>query len=263
MKRFAVIGDPIDHSLSPTIHSVGFQAIGLLANYEAIELSKENFVGWWQKNSNLYDGFSVTMPLKELAANVADSLDIAAKDIGVANTMIKVDNQWVGYNTDWLGYLRPLEKVDAINGKRVLILGAGGAAHAAVYSVLQANPLELLVHNRTIEHLNKLRQDFPGLNVLEEIIDLDDIDTVINTTSVGMAELVHESPIDTSLLDSHHVVYESIYKPPQTLLMQEASKRGAVVISGFELLLSQAYEQFQLFTGQSAPQQIMREAIGQ
>jgi shikimate dehydrogenase len=263
MRRFAVIGNPVEHSLSPIIHSAGFAALGISANYTAVQVTEDDFRKWWNSEAAKFDGFSVTMPLKALAYEVADELDHAARNIGVANTMVKRNNRWIGSNTDWLGYSRPLNAVDGLRAKRVLILGAGGAARAAVYAALHSEPLEVLVYNRTVSRLQKLRQDFPGINVITEIDDTEDIDTIINTTSVGMAELVNETPIDVKFLNPDQLVFESIYKPPETVLVQQAKHIGASTISGYELLLAQAYEQFRIFTGRDAPQQVMREAIGQ
>lgn len=266
MKRCIIIGDPIAHSLSPLVHNAGYKALGIddSYHYELQRIKPEELNDFMEalRTSDIR-GVSCTAPHKIAIMRYLDDIDPTARKIGAVNTVVNDNGVLKGYNTDWLGAVLPLEKLVSLQGKRIALLGAGGAARSIVYGVA-GRGADLSIYNRTLDKAQELAQEFGGtaepLNNLEEIKKAD---IIINATSVGMAPHDDATPLPKRFMTSHHIVFDSIYAPYETCLLRDAAAQGAQIIHGSEMLLQQALAQFKLYTGYDAPENAMREALTQ
>ena len=257
-----VIGDPINHSLSPRMHNAGYSARGLPYVMTAARVSTlalpDAIRGMRALNIR---GLAVTMPHKVSLLTALDVVDPTAQAIGAINTVVNVDGVLTGYNTDWLGIQRPLEKRLSLSGCRVAIIGAGGAAQAALYACTMQGAA-VTVFNRTLEKARALAHPLGAQAApLSNETDVGEYEVIINTTPVGMAHNTDHSPIDTSQLSKQHTVFETIYTPRHTRLAQDARERGCEVILGIEMFVEQGAAQFELHTGVTAPKDVMRSAL--
>jgi shikimate dehydrogenase len=263
-KLCMVIGDPVEHSLSPQMHNAGYERLGIDGEYV--------FVGCNVKPEDLGDfvsgiramrikGVSCTRPHKLEIMKHLDEIDEVARKIGAVNTIVNDSGRLTGYNTDWIGVVASLETLTDLQGKRVALLGAGGAARAAAYGVTSKD-VELTIYNRTLEKAQQLAELFGGkarsLNELEEVRSAD---IIINATSVGLSPDEDQTPLPKEFINEQQIVFDTIYTPLETRLMQEAKQQGAQVIPGTEMLLRQGLAQFKLFTGQEAPEEAMRNTL--
>jgi len=206
-------------------------------------------------------GLACTMPHKVSICPLLDELDPVASTIGAVNTVVQDNGKLIGFNTDWLGILRPLEATTSLHIKQVAILGAGGAALAAVYVCVSAGAT-VTIFNRTISNAAPLAQRFDvEVTPLGESSDLERFDVIINTTSVGMSPNTSESPLAEAQLHPHHLVFETIYYPHQTQLLRHATAKGAAILRGLDMFLEQGAAQFELHTGVKAPRETMRNEI--
>ena len=222
-----VLGNPVEHSLSPAIHNAAFQHLGLNYVYLAfrVEQVKEAIQGI-RALVNIR-GFSVTIPHKVTAMAFLDTIDDTAKHIGAINTIVKTDGILAGYNTDALGALQALRQANVpLSGKQVLIVGSGGAARAIAFGIALHEPIA-------------------GITLIG-ILD----DERANLA----ADLRKSSTI-------HLTVMDIVYNPRETRLLREAREAGCTTIPGLEMFLHQAIAQFELWTGQSAPTEVMRKIL--
>lgn len=263
MKLFGVLGDPISHSLSPVMHNAAFKALGMQFEYHAFRVKPENL-----KDAILgayalgFGGVNLTIPLKEKALEIVKATDIA-KQIGAVNT-IDFKEGIVGHNTDGLGAeMALIDKGVEIKGKHVLILGAGGAARAIAFQ-LAKDGASIIIANRTLEraenlakHVRKARAS--GLDDLKQLIQESDI--LINATSVGMFPKTSQTLVTRDMMHSKLVVFDIVYNPVNTLLLQEAKKAGAKTIDGVMMLVYQGAEAFRIWTGRQAPIHVMEKAV--
>ncbi len=266
-KTFAVIGDPIDHSLSPTIHNAAFRELGLDCTYIAYRIPKaELSSGLESLKSIKVTGFNVTIPHKIEMLKYLDDIDEDCKVIGAINTVVNNDGKLKGYNTDLQGFLEPIKKRNLeIKNSNVLLLGAGGAARAIVMSFVKEKAISITIANRTKENAESL-VDFAKKNGIEaKSCTLDKIDPnsgykfIVNATSIGLKD--EPSPIDTSMINQDTVVYDIVYMPMNTNLIKQSKKIGATVIYGYEMLLSQAAKSFEIWHNIKAPYDTMKKAI--
>jgi len=259
-----VIGDPIEHSLSPQIHNAGYEALGIDGDfvYVACKVKIEN-IGDFVKGIRAMQikGVSCTIPHKMEVMSHLDEVDEVAKKIGAVNTIVNDNGVLKGYNTDWIGVVAPLEKVTSLANKTVALIGAGGAARAVAYGVTQRGA-KLTIYNRTIEKARELAKEFGGdarsLDVIEEVKNMD---IIFNATSIGLYPNENESPLTKELITDKHIVFDAIYIPYETKLLRDAKQQGARVIHGMEMLLQQGIEQFKLYTGNDAPEETMRDIL--
>jgi shikimate dehydrogenase len=253
---------PADHTRSPAMHNAAFAALGIDAVYLAFDVQPENLadaiagvraIGVRQ--------LAVSIPHKEAVMALLDEVDATARRIGAVNTVIRRGEKLVGTNTDWIGAVRAIERVVKPSGARAVVLGAGGAARAAVYGLLERGAT-VTVLNRNPDRAKKLVEDL-GAETAGPISALAEIphDILVNTTSVGLAS--DESPLDPSWISPDAVVMDAVYDPPETRLLRDAASRGARTISGKWMLVYQAAEQLQLWTGMDAPIELMAEAFDQ
>ena len=204
-------------------------------------------------------GASVTLPLKETIMPLLDEVDRNAREIGAVNTIVHRDGRLSGYNTDGHGLVRELEEWFGIRGKTFVVLGAGGAARAALFSLLQAGGTPVVV-NRTPERAEALAGRFGCRWVPTAEIGRLQADCLINTTPVGMFPETDRTPLPKWELARFSHVMDIIYNPIETKLAKDAKKAGAKVISGVEMLIYQGAASFEIWTGHKAPVEVMRKA---
>jgi len=260
-KVCCLIGDPVEHSLSPLIHNAGYEALGINFIYipfrvKGIKQAIDGIRGLGIR------GASVTIPHKVSAIDYIDDIDKVASEIGAVNTIVNNDGRLAGFNTDCGAALKALEEVVALSGKKTVLIGSGGVA-LAVATGLRRNGVELVILNRTVEKAEKLAklvnaEDFGGL---EKLPIVSSVDILINTTSVGMWPETNESIVPKELLHDRLTVFDVVYNPKETRLLTEAREKGCAIVYGYKMLLYQAAMQFELFTGWQAPLQVMERAL--
>lgn len=260
---FLVIGDPIAHSNSPGMHNAAYEACAHACVMAAARVSLNGLPDAINGVRALgIRGLACTMPLKTALCSLVDKLDPIAQAIGAVNTVVNREGVLTGYNTDWIGIQRPLERRIPLAGRRVAILGAGGAAHAAVYACRMRGSA-ITVFNRTESRAAVLAEQFgTSHGKLDESSTLRDFDIIINTTSVGMPDSEDSSPLSPAQLHSHQVVFETIYKPHRTKLLKHAAQAGCQIVFGWEMFLEQGAAQFELMTDTQAPKEAMMQALG-
>lgn len=258
--QFGLIGYPAKHSLSPWIHECFLQKANLNGSYSIIEIPPdENFDEQIDHLKSLeLHGFNVTVPYKQRIISYLDELDEQARKMGAVNTVVSRNGKWVGYNTDGIGYLRSLtDRFPSLleeKTKRILLIGAGGAARGIYYVLAAADYSNIDVANRTkasAEGIASLKRSEANTNVLslkEAEQQLDEYDVIIQTTSVGMKPYHSVSIIETSKLKSESIVSDIIYQPLKTELLRQAEAKGASVHLGHTMLLHQAQYAFEIWT---------------
>jgi 3-dehydroquinate dehydratase/shikimate dehydrogenase len=255
---FGIIGNPVMHSMSPVIHNRGFSAVGLDAVY--VPFHTDN-VEVFMELARFLDvkGFSATIPHKETIVKHLEEKDRSVEATGACNTVIRKEHGYYGVNTDAAGFLEPLKKVvntSSLRGMKATVIGAGGAAKAIVYALVKEGA-DVLIINRTEERAHNLAKTFrchyagitdEGIKQVHAFSDI-----VVQTTSVGMEPEMDADPIPAYTFKGHEIVYDIVYKPPMTVLLHKAQQAGCRIIRGKEMLLSQAFAQFKLFTGHQYP----------
>ncbi len=266
-----VIGDPIEHSLSPIIHNAAFSSLKLDFAYLAFKV-KPAQVGnaiAGMRALNIV-GLNVTMPHKEAVIKYLDQIDETAKFLNAVNTIHNKDGKLFGYNTDGIGALKALRENGANpKGKRVLLLGSGGAARAIAYSLTKEVD-ELVVLNRTVSEAKELasllKKTLGKKVVADELLactikeQLADSDILINATSVGMKPNANQSLVESEWFKPDLTVMDIVYNPIETKLDKDAKSAGAKVVSGLEMLIYQGAASFEIWTKKPAPVKVMREA---
>ena len=257
MKHFAVIGDPIEHSMSPTMHRWIFDYLGMDAKYEKIKATINELPKIIQKMKNGdLDGINITIPLKEAVLTFLDEINTRAKSIGAVNCIMIADSKIIGNNTDWYGFSMAL-KSNNINllDKEVIILGAGGSAKSILYALKCIGVKKIFLLNRTIEKAKLLQDNCISAHPLEdanEVIKTDSI--IINTTSVGMQN--KQSPINIKLITKNQILFDIIYSPLETSLLQCGKKRGALIVNGLDMFIYQGMASLDLWFGSSISTQV-------
>ncbi len=272
-KTFCIIGDPIDHSLSPLIHNSAFAALKLNYSYIAFKVPYDELEGSIDSLRNIeIAGFNVTIPHKENIIQFLDNLSPEARIAGAVNTVNNEDGRLVGYNTDIYGIMAPLEKqkVD-FNNLEIFILGAGGACRATLVGLSSKKECikKINIVNRNQEKLErvlKLGTDL-GLNCFP----MDYINSamlrenclnsrlIINTTSIGLKN--ETSPLEKEWISKDALVFDIVYRPIFTDLLDKAKEIGANIVFGYEMLLYQGAKSFEIWTGKNAPIDIMKKAL--
>jgi shikimate dehydrogenase len=269
---FGIIGDPVEHSLSPGMHNAAFKELDLDNIYVPFQVKAENLGDAILGAQSLgIKGFNVTIPHKTEVINYLDYLDIAAGLIGAVNTIEFGKNGAVGHNTDGIGAVKAIEDVTPVKNKKVIILGAGGASRAIAFQLLLNGVDNLIIANRTVEKASELKTDLVEkldhevrVSGLDEnlIQELKDTDILINTTPVGMYPNVDQKPVVNAGMMHHDlVVNDIVYNPLKTGLLKEADKAGAKSISGIKMLIYQGVEAFKIWTGIEPPVEIFQNAL--
>jgi shikimate dehydrogenase len=254
----AVIGSPVQHSLSPALHNAGFAATGVDWVYAAFEVEHGGAAAALDAMRVLgLGGLSVTMPHKEAVAGLVDELDPAAAALRSVNTVVPLgDGRLKGYSTDGAGFVASLAAQDVeIAGTHVGVLGGGGAARAIVDAVARAGAARITVVNRSAERASDAVALAAGIAAIGNPEDLRDCDIIVNATSVGMGS--NALPLDVALLHSDQVVADIVYHPRCTALLSASAAAGARTVEGLGMLVHQAVLQQQLWTGVGADASVM------
>ncbi len=256
-KLNAVIGFPLQHSLSPILHNFLYESIG--ENAVLLAFSHENVEALVDSIRTLPIHLTaVTIPHKQAVIPFLDEVDGLARELQSVNTIIQRDGKLFGYNTDLIGLKKALAGVK-IKNKKVLLIGAGGVAIPAAYLISQCGGLAYYL-NRTKENAEKLQLRFGGNVAEEKKLNEMEIDIIINTTPVGMYPKIGEMPVSARLLARHQTVFDIVYNPLKTKLLTEAEKVGAKIISGMEMFIYQGVEQVKLWTGKDIDGLVIKKA---
>src|SRR3989344_4372050 len=259
-----VIGDPIEHSLSPIMHNAGYEKVGIDSEFVFLACNVivdqiADFVAGIKAMK--IRGVSCTLPHKMEVMKYMDDIDEIAKKIGAVNTIVNDRGVLKGYNTDLIGAIAPLQKITLLENKKVALIGAGGVARAFAYGLTQKGS-NLTIYNRTIEKAQELATKFGGdARSFDTLEDVKNMDIIINATSVGLDPNYNESSLPKKLITDKHIVFDVIYVPYDTKLLRDAKQKGARIIHGIEMLLQQGIAQFKLYTGYDAPEETMRNAL--
>ncbi|ETR68207.1 MAG: Shikimate dehydrogenase [Candidatus Magnetoglobus multicellularis str. Araruama] len=269
----AVIGNPVEHSLSPAIHNAAFEHLNL--NYVYVACPVENVSGAMagMRAFKNFRGMSVTIPHKIEVMKHVDDVALVDRNIGSINTVIHEQDRLIGLGTDGAGALKALADNDVeIDGKNILMLGAGGASRAISFTLAQKSSLKGLsildIDDAQLKNLNddlKTGTDTPINSRLmsEQTLDqeMEKADVIIHCTPIGMHPKVDASLIPPELFRTGQVVFDIVYTPLETKLLADARSRGLKVIQGVEMFINQAALQFEKFTGVDAPVEVMRRVV--
>lgn len=252
--KFALIGYPLGHSLSKVIHEAGFKSLGINATYDILETPPDTLVDRIKYlKANGYKGFNVTIPLKLPISLFVNEVDNYADLARAVNTVyIDADKSLKAYNTDVAGFKRAIPKDFNLVGKKVAILGTGGAAHAVCVALTECRVKEIAFFTRnipnSIELMNYVRRKFPSIDFnvyqIENIRSLEEYSMLVNATPIGMLGRAGDmSPVEFSTLQTlrpDSLVYDVIYNPKKTILIRDAQKLGLQTVSGLDMLIFQA-----------------------
>lgn len=256
---YGIIGNPVGHSLSPAMQNAAFQALRLNKVYVGFPVTDVATALAGLKALGVR-GASVTVPHKQAVIPHLTSIDPVAQKIGAVNTLVIGHDTIHGLNTDWLGANRALAEAMPLNGKSILLLGAGGSARAIGFGLLEAGAL-VTIANRTADKATRLAAELgcPWLP-LEEAAGRR-ADGLINATSVGMAPHSDAMPIPAAAIANFAVVMDIVYAPLETKLLATARAAGCTVVNGLAMLLYQGAAQFETWTGTAAPLEVMRQTL--
>jgi len=268
LKTFAVIGDPIDHSLSPTIHNAAYRQLNLECTYIAYKIPNgELKSGIESLKSIKISGFNVTVPHKIEIMKFLDDVDESCKLIGAANTIVNDNDSLKGYNTDMDGFLEPIKNRDiSIKDSNILLIGAGGASRAIITGFAKEHAKKITIINRTIQKAIELTKFSQNLALESETIPIEEceklnesFDFIVNASSLGLKK--ESNIVPSKLMNDETVVYDIVYKPVNTELIKEAKKQNAQIIYGYEMLLGQATRSFEIWLDKKAPYEVMKKSI--
>lgn len=264
MDIYGILAHPAGHSLSPVIHNAGFEALNLNAEYQRFDIPPEDLEQFIQKvRKENIKGLNVSTPHKEEVMRLLDVIDDIAATIGAVNTIINKNGELHGTNVDWLGVQGALEEVTTIEGKKVAILGAGGAARAAVFALQESDAGEIVILNRTPSHAEELAKEFNCKADALSSFNKYNPDIIIQATSAGMNKPEGVEIIPKESLKPNMTVMEMIYSPLETRILKDAKEVGAKIITGERMLLNQGFACFQIWTGKEAPRKAMEDAIAE
>lgn len=277
-KIVGLLGWPIEHSISPDMHNAAFMALGLNWRYHSFPISPDQFDGDIRKFLALdVRGFNVTIPYKKAVLAYLDTIEETTRVVGAVNTITINKNQEDGhnsrgYNTDVMGFINALKEggLEKINGKKAVVIGAGGAARAVLFGLISEGISKITILNRSIQTAQQIQEDLLGFSPELEILPLTqkniiertfEADLLINTTPVGALPKPDNSiwP-DNFPLPSNIIVFDLVYNPPMTKLLKQGEASHAVIISGLEMLVHQGALSFQIWTNLKAPLEVMRLA---
>jgi shikimate dehydrogenase len=264
-RLIALIGDPVAHSVSPAMQNAAFNALGLNYVYLAFQVP---FASLGDAISGIRGlelrGANITIPHKTAVLPLLDKIDEQAKRIGAVNTLVSEGGKLIGHNTDAPGFLAALRSSGfEPKGEKAVVLGAGGAARAIVFALLDAGSTVAFV-NRSPEAAIALARE-TGASAFELSVSglqsaMAGASLIVNATSVGMSPDIDSTPLPTHLLRPSLVVFDAVYRPRQTRLLREAKAAGCRTVEGIEMLIEQGALAFELWTGQAAPREVMRQA---
>lgn len=274
MVKLGIIGYPLGHSISAVIHKAGLASVDLEGSYDVMETPPEDLIGRIKYiKSNGYDGFNVTIPLKVPMSLFLDDIDDYANIAGCVNTVkVGEDRSFFGFNTDIYGFKRAIPDEVNLEGKKASILGTGGASRAAVVGLAERGVACIDFYSRNIinsrQTLEYVRAKFPEVkfNVyqIQNIRSLAESSIVVNATPIGMrgfmADQMPLERIDLDRLNPSTIIYDIVYNPVKTVLIQEAQKRGLQTIGGLDMLIYQAERAIQIWTEKKPDVKLMKIA---
>jgi len=250
---YGVIGYPVKHSLSPIIHNLGFKLLGLKAVYGNFEVLPEDLEKAVIGVKALgIKGLSVTVPHKERIINYLDVIDDISSEIGAVNTVVMENRKLLGFNTDWIGVLKAFETNGvSLKNKRVVVVGAGGAAKSVIYAMKKAETKEVIVYNRTYQKAIELAERFSVIAKPWEELEKAEGEVIIQTTSVGLNSKV--SVVGPEVLARFKVAMDLVYSPLKTTFLSYAEEVGCQTIDGLLMLFYQGIEQLKLWSQKTLP----------
>jgi len=267
IKTYAVIGDPIDHSMSPNIHNAAFRELSLEATYIAYRIPRGELEEGIQSLKRIsISGFNVTIPHKVEVMKYMDRTDESCSIIGAANTVTNDGGMLKGYNTDMDGFLDPVRRRGMkVRDEDVLLLGAGGAARAIVAGFAKERARKVTIASRTLQKARELARFSQRIGLdaeattVEGVPDPSGYRFVVNATPIGLKD--EPTPINTGGISENSVVYDIVYAPMNTDLIKRSKERGAAIVFGYEMLLGQAARAFEIWHGREAPYSAMKRAL--
>jgi len=264
---YALIGEEVSDALSPAMMAAAFEATGIDATYQAISVAREEFRDRFLALREKMSGFNLTIPYKSAVIPLLDGLDETSGRIGAVNVVRRVGTEYLGYNTDVDGIVAPLKDRGVARVGAALLLGAGGAARAFCEAMSRMGCREVTVAVRRIEagerFAGEMAMTFPGIRFRAAAFDdLDGsaADLVFNATPLGS----RDQPLPEALkrvIYGQMVVFDAVYRPMRTELLEVAEERGCRTIPGYEMLLNQGTAGFEIWTGRPAPREAMGEAL--
>jgi len=272
----AVIGHPVAHSFSPLMHNAAIRSLGVDYCYVALHVHPDRVAQAVNGMRGLeIAGMNVTIPHKRAVMEHVDRISEEALAVGAVNTIAWKNDELVGYNTDVYGITRALEETAGLSSfsEHGIVLGAGGAARAAVYALgVRPEVARVTILNRTVERAQSLADDMrkiTGKEITAKGIDIDsqrksfaDAGVVVNTTSLGMHPAIDASPVpDPSVIHPSLVVYDTVFNPLETQLMRQALGREAKAFGGLDMLVFQGARSFAIWTGTEPPADVMKQAV--
>jgi 3-dehydroquinate dehydratase/shikimate dehydrogenase len=256
---YGVAGNPIKHSLSPLMMNTAFHRETVNAVYLALQTSKLNDLLTLVRELPL-SGLSVTMPLKQEVLKHLENMDPISAQIGACNTIVRAhDGKLYGFNTDVGGILRPLEKRISLAGAKILVLGAGGAARAAVFGLANKGA-EVLILNRTPQTAQKLAREAKAKTIRRELVAKTSFDVIVNATAVGMHGVKPQHILEAKEINAR-LVFDLVYNPVDTPFLRMARQKGIPAITGVEMFVQQGARQFEIWTGKRAPEEEMLRVV--
>lgn len=271
IKTYCIIGDPVQYSLSPAMQNAAFNSIGLKCTYIAFRVPKgelEESISSL-RSANIA-GFNVTIPHKVEVINHVDEVDSTAEKAKAANTVKNVEGIFKAYNTDIYGFIEPLHKRNvSFSGMTILLLGAGGAARAVIAALSEENGIaKVIIANRSPRKALEIARIGASLGLECETTDFHSIqqasarsNLIVNTTPIGTKTNGEDSIIDYEHITKDSIVYDIVYKPVTTNLLENAKYAQAQIVYGYEMLLEQGAKAFEIWTGMTAPRDAMKRAL--
>ncbi len=266
---YGVIADPVGHSLSPHIHNAALRQAGMNAVYVPFRVPPADLDQFIADAKDYgIQGLSVTIPHKEAVLKHLTKIDAAVKAVGAANTLVFAGSNVQGFNTDYQAAMSSLEEAvgmdstgpNKLKGKTALVLGAGGAAKA-IAAGLKRREANVVIASRTLERAQQLADRLECKAVEWAHRHSVSPEIVVNCTPVGMHPNLDDTPFDKREMKPSMVVFDTVYNPENTLLIKDARSRNCTIVTGVEMFIRQAALQFQLFTGDEAPHELLREVL--
>ncbi|MDC0335788.1 shikimate dehydrogenase [Pseudodesulfovibrio sp.] len=260
--QYGIIGYPLGHTMSPTLHNWGFGELGIDARYDAFPLEPAKLAAFMERvRIEPISGMSVTIPHKQTVMEHLDRISGRAKGVGAVNTLYWDGEALCGENTDVLGLIAPLKKLDTLPDS-AMVLGAGGAARAAIVGFQELGISDIAISNRTAKKAQSLADDFSITAVDWEDRMTTTPGLICNTTPLGMAgDMEGLTPWETDRFPDDCIAYDIVYNPLETRLLREAKSAGHAVISGLEMFLHQGLAQFRLWTGKNMDEMGARQLL--
>jgi len=266
---FYIIGYPIEHTLSPTMHNAVFKALNIDARYDILKVKDDMLKYAVDALRICSNGFNVTIPHKVRIIEYMDALDDSVMRVGAVNTVSNSDNILKGYNTDYYGFIQPIKSRGIkIKGMNALVLGSGGAARAVVAALMDEHVASITLAIRSSDRSDALIKSIRSRGIGCDVVMLRDVskyshgkDIIVNATPLGMRGMSDSVPLSSKDISSSSIVYDLVYNPKDTQLIKHAREAGATVIYGYEMLVEQGAKALEIWLGIDAPRDVMSDAV--